>query len=157
MSIAMAQPHANKRGIGVSTRLSRELLLAGLMGAHMAAFIAVPAFLWLRSPVAAASAAVAAVVVIAFFTIGHAVVIRFAEVRGISVLIAALASYAVRVTTLGVLLSWYSSNNDAFVLDPIAVSVGIIATCLGWLTAEIWRFTRLRIPVYDDMSTGGEA
>lgn len=156
MSIAMAPPHANKRGIGVSTRLSRELLLAGLMGGHLAAFITVPAFLWLRSPLAAASAAVAAVVVIAFFTIGHAVVIRFAEVRGASVLIAALASYAIRVTVLGALLAWYGSNTHLLVLDPIAVSVAIIVTCLGWLSAEIWRFTRLRIPVYDDVSTGGE-
>jgi len=156
MTIAMAPQRAAKPAdVGVSTRLSRTLLVAGLVGAHVAAITLVGIMLVARGPQAAASSAIAAAVVVAFFTIGHAVVIRFAETTGISVLVAALASYATRVSVLGVALAWYGSNTHLVALDPTAVSIGIIVTCVGWLAAEIFRFTRLRIPVYD-VSTGGD-
>ena len=34
-------------------------------------------------------------------------------------------------------------------MDRVAVAVTAIVVVLGWLAAEIWTFTRLRIPVFD--------
>jgi hypothetical protein len=34
-------------------------------------------------------------------------------------------------------------------MDRVAIAVSAIVVVLGWLAAEIWTFSRLRIPVFD--------
>ncbi len=58
-------------------------------------------------------------------------------------MIAALASYGVRVTVLGLLLMLSLSNAERFArLDPVAVVVTTVTVVFGWLGAEICGFSR---------------
>ena len=71
------------------------------------------------------------------------------------VMIAALASYGGRVTVLGLLLMLSLSNAERFAqLDPVAVVVTTVTVVFGWLGAELWVFSRLRIPTYDEPEIG---
>ncbi|MEA5053222.1 MAG: hypothetical protein VB093_07250 [Propionicimonas sp.] len=134
---------------------ARRLLLGGLAGGHIAGFATVVVFGFASGLVGALSAAVAAVVVIAFFTIGQGVQVVVADAEPRVVLISALASYAFRVSVLGVLLMVVLGNPVTFAaLDRIGLVVATIATVIGWLVGEFWVFARLRIPVYDSTEGG---
>lgn len=161
MSIAMAPNEAlTPRGVGMGTVHSRSLLIAGMVGGHVGAITCVGIAAALGGAVAMASAMIAGVLVIAFFGIGQGIVLRFADSRGHSLLVAALASYIVRVTTLGVLVSSYGAVQHRLILEPTVVAVTIIVTVITWLTAELVRFARMRIPAYDPPAgthPGGES
>lgn len=133
-----------------SSRRAQQLLLGGAAGGHLAALLVVSVFWGLGGPEAAVSAAVAAVVALVFNVIGHAVQVIVADADARVVLIAALASYTVRVTLLGLVLMLVLANSDRFSwLQPIAIIWGIVAVVFGWLVAEFWVYSRLRIPVFD--------
>lgn len=148
-----AAPRGSDAGVasaptGVATAIVRRLLLAGLAGGHLALAGVTVAYAIARGGTAAASAAVGAVLTIAFFTIGQGIVMRFAEREGFTLLVAGLASYGVRVAGLGLALAAYNASG-LDLLDPMATSIGIVVTVLVWTTVEILAMSRMRIPVYD--------
>jgi hypothetical protein len=130
---------------------ARRLLAGGAVGGH-AVLASCVAIFWLSGGVAGAiSAALAGILTIAFFTIGQAVQVLVADSDPRRVLVAALASYIARVGGLGALLAVALANADRLkAMNTTAVAVTTIAVVLGWLAAEIWVFSRLRLPVFDE-------
>lgn len=146
----MAEPDA-RRGPSANTRRAQRLLMAGVAGGHAALLACVVAFALAGGWPGALSAAIAGVVTIAFFTIGQAVQVVVADAPARRVLIASLASYVLRVTVLGLLLALALDNADRVAwLDPVAVAATTIAVVIGWLAVELWVYSRMRIPVYDE-------
>lgn len=142
---------ATRRRPSANVRRARTLLLGSALGGHVAALIAVGGFLVARGPVAGAWAALAAVVTLAFNIIGQGVQVAVADAPARTVFVAAMASYVLRVTVLGLLLQVVVINADRFAsLDPVALVVTTIAVVIGWLGTEFWVYSRLRIPVYDE-------
>lgn len=134
----------------VEAQRAQKLLVAGLVGGHAAAFTVVGLFWALAGTEAAASAAIAAAVTLAFYTIALAVQVVVANARPKTVLVASLASYISRVSVLGLLLALAVSQADRWSwLDPVALVVSTIAVVLGWLGFELHAFSKLRIPAYD--------
>lgn len=130
---------------------ARRLLAGGAVGGHVAMLTCVGVFLVIGGVPGAVSAAVAGVLTIAFYTIGQAVQVLVADADPRRVLVASLASYIGRVAVLGALLALALANRDRLsVMDPTAVVVSTIAVVIGWLGAESWVFSRLRIPVFDE-------
>lgn len=129
---------------------ARRLLAGGAAGGHAALLVCVVVFGITGGVPGAVSAALAGVLTIAFFTIGQAVQVLVADADPRRVLLAALLSYAGRIGALGVLLVVALANRERLSgMDPTAVAVSTIAVVVGWLAAEIWVFSRLRIPVFD--------
>lgn len=134
-----------------AVRRARALLVGSAVGGHVAAVVCVVAFLAARGPAAGAWSALAAAVTLAFNAIGQGVQVAVADAPAKTVLVAALASYVLRVTVLGLLLQVVVMNAERFVaLDPVAVVVSTIAVVVAWLGTEFWVYSRLRIPVYDE-------
>lgn len=130
---------------------ARRLLAGGAVGGHAALASCVVAFGIAAGVPGAVSSALAGILTIAFFTIGQAVQVLVADADPRTVLFASLVSYIARVGGLGALLAVALANADRFTaMDPTAVAVTTIAVVLGWLAAEIWVFSRLRLPVFDE-------
>lgn len=131
-------------------RRARELLVAGLVGSHMVGLVCIGLFGAVRGPQAMGSAAVGFALVLLFSTIGQLVMVRVAVSRPQVVLFAAMASYVVRCTLLTLALGWAFTRPELMVMaDRTALVVTTLATVIGWLTAEIVRFARMRIPAFD--------
>ncbi len=129
---------------------AQQLLVGGAVGGHVAALLVVSVALVFWGPESGISAAVASAIALAFNVIGHAVQVIVVDADPRVVLIAAMASYTGRVTLLGLVLMLVLANAERFVwMQPIAIIWGIVAVVFGWLTAEFWVYSRLRIPVYD--------
>lgn len=133
---------------GTSTLLIRRLLVVGMLGGQVGLIGSTVVLGIARGGVAAASAAVGAVIAILFFSLGQAVVLRYAERQGSALLAAALASYGIRVSGLAGAIALYEASGSVL-LDRTATALGIVATVLLWTTAEVVAFARMRIPVYD--------
>jgi hypothetical protein len=130
---------------------ARRLLAAGAAGGHLALVVCVVGFGLAGGLSGAVSAALAGILTIAFFTIGQAVQVLVADADPRTVLVAALASYIGRVVGLGALLALALANGDRLTaMNPTAVAVTTIGVVLGWLAVEIWAFSRLRLPVFDE-------
>ncbi|WP_194793141.1 hypothetical protein [Raineyella fluvialis] len=148
------EPPSGRPHPGASTLLARRLLVVGMVGGHVGLLGSTIVFGALRGGVGAASAAVGAVIAILFFSLGQSVVLRYAEREGAALLVAALASYGIRVSGLAGAVALYEKSGLAL-LDRTATALGIIATVLLWTTAEVVTFARMRIPVYDLGYTDG--
>lgn len=145
----MAEPRA-RRPMSDNARRAQKLLVGGLVGGHAAALVVVAAFWLLSGPTAAASAAIACVITLAFYTIALGVQVAVADAPPKTVLVAWLGSYLSRVTVLGLLLALTLTNAARWPwLDPVAVVVGTIGVVLGWLGNELRAYSKLRIPVFD--------
>jgi hypothetical protein len=96
-----------------------------------------------------ASAAVASVMVLFFYSVGQLVMVRFADAGARLLLSVALASYTGRVVVLGLLLLLYARFSDRFPVLPMVVFLSTVAVVVGWLVVEVIVFSRLRISVYD--------
>jgi len=134
---------------------ARRLLAGGAIGGHVALLIAVTAFGLAGGVAGAISAALAGILTVAFFTIGQAVQILVADADPRTVLFASLLSYIARVGGLGALLALALSNAEKLKsMNTTAVAATTIVVVLGWLGAEIWVFSRLRLPVFDETERG---
>ena len=87
------------------------------------------------------------ITVLGFFALGQFVQVLTAEADTIVVMVAALTSYAVRAAGLAVVLLLAQPLASGSGADALAPTM--IVVVFGWLTAEIWTFTRLRVPVFD--------
>jgi peptidoglycan/LPS O-acetylase OafA/YrhL len=85
--------------------------------------------------------------VLVFFALGQLVQVLTAEARTVTVMAASLASYVVRAAGLAVVLVFAGPLAEG--PGRVALVPTMIAVVLGWVAAEVWTFTRLRIPVFD--------
>lgn len=130
-------------------RRARQLWLGGLAGGHLL-WLTMLGFAILSAGVPGlVTALISGAVVIGFFAIGGAILAAVADWPPISVLVVALASYVLRVVGAGILLWQALANAERLNLQPGIVIATTIAVVLGWVSAEVWAFTRLRIPVFD--------
>lgn len=125
-----------------------RLLRGGAAGLLAAALPTAAVCLALVGPGGAATAAVAAGVVLAFFALGQSLQLAVADASPQLALFVALASYALRVVLLGLLLAW-ALGRPELGQHPAALLAGALAAALGWIAGEAIAFTRLRIPVFD--------
>jgi fumarate reductase subunit D len=137
---------------------ARKLLQAGLVGGHAAGICCVGVFgVGLGLP-GGASAAIFAAVTLLFFTIGQAVQIIVADADPRVVLVASVSSYIGRVSVLGLVLLFALNNMDSLTfIRPVAVVVTVFTVVVGWLGAEFWAYSKLRIPVFDTPQAPGGA
>lgn len=149
----MPEKTVSRRALSPNVRRAQHLLQAGLVGAHVAAFPIVGLFLALSGTDAAATAAIGAAVTVAFYTIALAVQVVVADASPKVVLFAWFASYVTRVSLLGLGLAAVLAHADRWAwLDPVALFVSVVGTVMGWLGLELWVYSRMRVPVYDDPS-----
>ncbi|MDO5534034.1 MAG: hypothetical protein Q4F65_05230 [Propionibacteriaceae bacterium] len=144
---------AERRPLSPDAQRARQLLLAGLAGGHAAALTAVGLLWALRGAEAGATGAIGAAATLAFYTIALAVQLAVADAAPKVVLFAWFASYVTRVSLLGVGLAAVLANAERWAwLDPVALFVATISTVGGWLGLELFTYSRMRVPVYDDPS-----
>lgn len=129
---------------------ARKLLVGGLVGGAGATALCLVGFGMGYGGSGMLSAAVAAVVVLFFYSAGQLVMVAFADAGARTLLSVAMASYTARVVMLGLLLLIYHKHASSLpVLMPIPVFVSTIAVVAGWLLVEVFVFSRLRIGAYD--------
>jgi ATP synthase protein I len=129
---------------------ARRLLIAGLAGAHAAGIACVAGFALGGGVGPGVTAAIAAAIVIAFFTIGQAVQIIVARSTPRVAMFAALGSYTVRVTAMGYVLWIVLAQRESYGwIDAPAAVITTVLVAQGWLFAEFWQYRRLRIPAFD--------
>ena len=129
---------------------ARKLLLGGMFGGVGAAVLAMIGFTIALGPAGLISAAVAAAVVLFFYSVGQLVMVRFADAGARTLLAVAMASYTARVVVLGVLLLAYGRFGQSWdALRPTPVFLTTVAVVVGWLLVEVVVFSRLRINAYD--------
>lgn len=145
----MAEPHS-RPPVRANAKRAWRLLAGGAAGGSVALTVAVVGFTIGGGAVAALSAAVAGGVTLAFFAFGQAAQAAVTDAEPALVLMVALTSYLTRVVGLGVLLWLALSDPVRLGLQPTPVVVTTIAVVVGWLGAELWVFSRLRIPVFDE-------
>lgn len=91
-----------------------------------------------------------ATLVLAYFVGGlltERIALQYPDSTGITI---TLASYAVRVGLLGVILWWAMSTpllSDRLI--PLWVAVGALGALLAWTSGLMWWHSRARIPIYD--------
>lgn len=136
--------------MSAATQRAHRLLAGGLLGGHVAAIVSVGAFCIAAGRDAGVSAALAAVGTMLFYTVGLAVQVATADAPPRTVFVASMVSYFGRVGLFGGILALAMANADAVTwLDQPAVVVTTIAVVIGWLAAELWMHSRLRIPVFE--------
>lgn len=144
--------HATTRAEGPSIHVirARKLLLGGLVGGVGAAVICLIAFGVAMGVSGLASAGLAAIMVLFFYSVGQLVMVRFADAGARTLLSVAMASYTARVVVLGLLLLVYNKNAHSWsAIRPMAVFLTTVAVVAGWLLVEVFVFSRLRIGAYD--------
>lgn len=150
LSMSTSAPAPLSATAQAQVRRARELLVAGLVGSHAVGLVCIGLFGALRGPQAMGSAAVGFALVVLFSTLGQLVMIRVAVSRPRVVLFAAMASYVVRCALLTLALGWVFTRPELMIMaDRLALVVSTVATVIGWLTAEVVRFARMRIPVFE--------
>lgn len=150
------------RAPSIHVQRARKLLLGGLVGGLAATLVCLVAFGIAYGGRGLVSAGLGAGLVLVFYAIGQFAMVLFADLPPRLLLMVAVVSYTVRIAMLGLVLLSYSNNREAWPsLVPNAVFVSTITAVVGWLTVEVWVFSRLRIGVYDTPyqppSSGGSA
>jgi hypothetical protein len=144
--------HATTRAEGPSIHVvrARKLLFGGLLGGVGAAVLCLIGFGLGMGTSGLLSAALAAAMVLFFYSVGQLVMVRFADAGARTLLSVAMASYTARVVVLGLLLLLYHKHADSWpALRPMAVFLTTVAVVAGWLLVEVFVFSRLRIGAYD--------
>ena len=139
----------------VHVERARKLLVGGLVGGVAAAVLCMVGFGIGMGLKGLASAALASVMVLFFYSVGQLVMVRFADAGARLLLSVALASYTGRVVLLGLVLLLYARFSDRFPVNPLVVFLSTIAVVVGWLVVEVIVFSRLRISVYDANDEAG--
>ncbi len=142
-----------RAGLTPNQARALTLLKAGAIGGHAGAAAATGFFLGTRGLASGLWCLLAAGVTLAFYIVGQAVQVRIADEETQRVLVASLVSYGVRVGALGGLLALAVTQADRLeTMDPTAVVVGTLTVVVTWLTAEVFAFSRMHIPLYEPPS-----
>ncbi len=146
----MPRPERSARRTTVLQARAIRLLNGGLLGGHLVMLVCVAVFGIASGPYGALWSVLSGLVTVLFFTIGQGIQVLVADADAKTVFAASMTSYLLRAAALGGLLAWAQAWNGRLVgLNPVAIAVTAIAVVIGWLGAEIFVFTRLRIPSFD--------
>lgn len=140
-------------GPSVAASRARRLLAGGLLGAHVIALPCVGVFAIRDGAPGLASAALAAALVILFYTVGKTVQVRWADAPATTLFRVSMVSYFVRVGVLTALLAAYirfADQTTKLLATPMVVTT--VATVVGWLVGEMIVYSRLRILNFDEPS-----
>jgi ATP synthase protein I len=128
-------------------RRGLKLLAGGAVGGLVGGGVAVVAMAAAFRPDGGVIASLGVGAVLTFFALGQLMQVLFAEAPPVLVMFVTMLSYVIRVVGLGIcgwfLVSWQPQ------LPTMALGIAMIITVAGWLSAEIWVFTHLRIPAFD--------
>jgi len=139
-----------RTGPSIHVVRARKLLLGGLAGGLVAAVFSLLAFGLAYGSPGLRSAALAAGMVLFFYTAGQLVMVMFADAGARTLLAVSMASYTARVVVLGLLLLIFDKHRDDWPsILPLGVFLTTIAVVVGWLAVEVLVFSRLRIEHYD--------
>jgi hypothetical protein len=142
-------------GASIHVIRARKLLLGGLLGGLIGTVACLIIFGSVAGSRGALSAALGSGLVLFFYTVGQFVMVIFADAGARTLMTVSMASYTGRVVVLGLVLLSYSNNRESWPdLLPLGVFVSAIAVVVGWLTVEVFVFSRLRIGVYDTEYVG---
>ncbi|OYO19328.1 hypothetical protein CGZ93_13205 [Enemella dayhoffiae] len=134
---------------------ARTLLMAGVLGAHAGALLAVGGSAVLLGRRGLFSALFGAALVIVFQVIGQSVQVRFATAHPRTLMAASLASFGFRAALLlFVLYAWFNLASDPDSLARGPLVAGAALTLVGWLGAEAYALHRLRVPNFDEPTDG---
>ncbi len=129
-----------------------RLLAGGTIGGGVVWVACLAGFGLAADPSGLPWVAIGGLTTLVFFAAGQLVQVLAAEAEAVIVMAASMVSYLVRATGLAVLL---------VVAQPLASEPGVaalvptvVAVVVGWLGAEIWTFTRLRVPDFDPPESG---
>jgi predicted permease len=129
---------------------ARKLLRGGAVGGLGATALCLVGFTLGYGASGLISAGLAAAMVLFFYGLGQYVMVLFADAGARTLLTVSLCSYTTRVVVLGLVLALYDRYYQAWpTLVPMAIFVTTIAVVAGWLSVEVFVFSRLRIGVYD--------
>lgn len=129
---------------------ARKLLLAGLAGGLAATVLSLVGFGLGYGSHGLITAAIAAAMVLFFYSVGQLVMVLFADAGARTLLSVSLLSYTTRVVVLGLILMSYSRHRAAWpTLVPTAMFLTTVAVVVGWLLVEVACYQRLRIGIYD--------
>jgi hypothetical protein len=129
---------------------ARKLLLGGAVGGIAASLLCLVGFGIGYGGRGLMSAGLASAMVLFFYGVGQLVMVQFADAGARTLLIVSLSSYTTRVAVLGMVLVFYERHRESWpTLVPMAIFVTTMAVVAGWLTVEVFVFSRLRIGTYD--------
>lgn len=139
-----------RSGPSIHVERARKLLLGGLVGGLSATAICLVVFTVVAGVQGLGSAALAAAMVLFFYTAGQLVMIRFADAGARTLLLVAMFSYTARVVILGLILLLFNANRTTWTaIDPTALFITTVGVVAGWLVVEVLVFRRLRIDAFD--------
>jgi hypothetical protein len=124
-----------------------RLFAGGVLGGVLAWILALPSCLIAFGPQVWPIVVLAGAGALLFFVLGQLVQVLFAEAQPVAVMMAGLTSYVVRVGGLAGLA--YLATDLVPQLNTGALVVTLVSVVIGWLSVEIWVFSRLRIPAFD--------
>lgn len=134
----------------IHTVRARKLLFGGLAGGLAAAVLSLVGFGIAYGVHGLITAAIAAAMVLFFYSAGQLVMVLFADAGARTLMLVSLMSYTARVVVLGLILASYNHNRDSWpTLVPLAMFLTTVAVVVGWLVVEVIVFGRLRIGIYD--------
>ncbi len=160
----MTTEHSSTRGRSgpsIHVERARKLLFGGLIGGLGATVICLVVFTLVLGPRGLGSAALAAAMVLFFYTAGQLVMVRFADAGARTLLLVAMFSYTARVVILGLILVLFNSQRRSWTaIEPTALFITTVGVVAGWLVVEVLVFRRLRIDAfdggYDDTDQAGD-
>jgi len=140
----------SEAGPSIHVVRARKLLFAGLAGGLAAALICLIVFGVTGGGRGLGSAAFGAGMVLFFYAVGQLVMVAFADAGARTLLSVSMASYTGRVVILGLILLVVDRHRDSWHwLNAMTVFIATIAVVAGWLIAEVFMFSRLRIGSFD--------
>lgn len=131
-----------------ASRRGRGMLVGGLVGGNLAGLVVLAASLGIGGKPGGLAALIGFGTVVLFFSIGQAIELIALELPTYTGLSLAMASYAVRVIGIGVMLGLVlGAAGDQ--IDPIWLAVAVVSTVVGWIAGLILVASRQRVPVFD--------
>lgn len=124
-----------------------RLLAAGAAGAAAAWLVAGVGFWLFAGSATLVAVAIGGLLTIGFFVLGQLVQVALASAEPVVVMMASLVSYLFRVVAVALVAAWIVDR--APWVDGRQLGVTILIVLAGWLAAEVFAFSRLRVPAFD--------
>ncbi|HAM45769.1 MAG TPA: hypothetical protein DCM67_12210 [Propionibacteriaceae bacterium] len=124
-----------------------RLLVAGTGGAAVAWVLAALGFWLFAGPATLIAVLIGGLITIGFFVLGQLVQVALASAEPIVVMMASLISYLFRVVAVALVAAWIVKRVPW--VDGRQLGVTILIVLAGWLAAEVFAFSRLRVPAFD--------
>lgn len=128
-------------------RRALRLLAAGTGGAVAAWGLAGLGFWLVVGPASLVAVGIAGLITIGFFVLGQLVQVALASAEPVVVMMASLVSYLFRVVAVALVAAVIVDRLPW--VDGRQLGVTILIVLAGWLAAEVFAFSRLRVPAFD--------